>query len=481
MFPMAETYQAWLPHPGQLVREAPSTGPFRYSERHLQCVWADSRFRPTALVSTDGEPVRVVDPGRWNLEAGPDFMDATLIIGTGERHVQGDVEIHVRPSDWMAHGHAADSRYSRVIAHVTYFPGETAPSSLPAGAIQLSLADRLSATTSFSFESIDVTAYPFARVRETPPPCATVMCAWPPEKRAAVLEAAGQQRLLQKALRMADRAQASGADDLLYEELMGALGYKHNATPFRMLAQRVPLDALRSAPSPLDAYAILAGVSGLLPPTFASRWSDDAKRFMRSVWDSWWKQQDRWERRIMTADEWRRAGVRPQNHPLRRMAAAVAIFHPAKSIAEDILHVDAGNAEGWRRAVMEHLRPDDATEFWGQHLGLSAPKRDQPVALIGTRRLSSILSNVIVPFCAAAGKNVSGLLAAIPPEEENTHTRNAADVLFGRDHNPALHNTSGLRQQGLMQIFHDFCITDRTGCRECPFPKALREYDEGRH
>ena len=51
------------------------------SERHVQAIWYDGALRPEGLRTADGAPVRVVDPGRWNLEAGPDFRDAVLEIG----------------------------------------------------------------------------------------------------------------------------------------------------------------------------------------------------------------------------------------------------------------------------------------------------------------------------------------------------------------------------------------------------------------
>ena len=51
------------------------------SERHLQCLWFDAKFRPENIKTLSGEVVKIVNPGKWNLESGPDFLDATLLIG----------------------------------------------------------------------------------------------------------------------------------------------------------------------------------------------------------------------------------------------------------------------------------------------------------------------------------------------------------------------------------------------------------------
>ena len=75
------------------------------SERHVQAIWYDGALRPGNLRTAGGAPVRVVDPGHWNGEAGPDFRDAVLEIGDDRRKVRGEVEIHVREADWAAHGH----------------------------------------------------------------------------------------------------------------------------------------------------------------------------------------------------------------------------------------------------------------------------------------------------------------------------------------------------------------------------------------
>ena len=89
------------------------------TERHVQAIWYDGTLRPSSLHTTQGEPVEVLDPGEWNREAGPDFRHAAIKVG--DRLMNGDVEIHLRPSDWRAHGHAQNPAYADVIAHVTWF------------------------------------------------------------------------------------------------------------------------------------------------------------------------------------------------------------------------------------------------------------------------------------------------------------------------------------------------------------------------
>ena len=68
------------------------------------------------ILTVDGERVEIIRPGVHNRDAGPDFVNARLRIG-GQEWV-GNVEIHVRASDWYLHGHDGDPAYDNVVLHV---------------------------------------------------------------------------------------------------------------------------------------------------------------------------------------------------------------------------------------------------------------------------------------------------------------------------------------------------------------------------
>ncbi len=465
LFPRAASYAGRTSRTPPALRESSARSRrFPWSERHLQCVWFDPALRRSPLRTSDGEPVTVEDPGIWNLEAGPDFRGAAIRVGPDRRRLAGDVEIHVHPADWAGHGHGSDPRYDGVRIHVTYFPA-TGPVPQPPGTILIVLRDALAADPCFSFDTIDLAAYPFA-ARANPPPCSRMLAEWNPDERGAWLDSAGEERLRRKAERLAGLIEDRGTDQVLYEEVCCALGYKGNKAPFRRLAELLPLATLRdeSRGHVGAAYALLMGVAGLLPDKAGPRWDADTKTQVRSLWDAWWKRRERWEGRIMPRGAWQIAGLRPANRPERRIAAAASLFIGSTPPEQSDRFVDI--ARRWLESASDR--------YWDRRLSFSGARQNKAVALIGGARIDAIVNNVLVPFLAAGGSHPAGLLDQLPAEAENAIVRQTALSLFGPDYPPSLIR-SGLRQQGLIQIFHDFCLNDRSRCASCALPHALEK------
>jgi len=384
------------------------------TERHVQALWYDGHLRPKGIRTTDGIPVRVVDPGRWNVEAGPDFQSAVLEIGSSRRRIVGDVEIHLHPSDWRLHGHASDPAYARVVAHVTWYsaPSYGTPADrLPEGCISICLGEFLRTRPDFSPDEIDLSAYPYAHLPASPRPCERLF-AHDPNRLLSLLREAGTMRLEMKARRLAatfvrtqDHAQT------FYAETLGALGYKRNSPAFRRIAERMPwreLPAAREA-----ALASLLCVAGMT---------------------------------VARVSGWNRSGVRPSNSPERRLAAAAALF------------------AGTYPSLLGRLRACDLTTRTGQEACCDIICESK---LVGRRRAAAILANVVVPFALAEGR-LESVPKWLAPEETNSTTRLAAFRLLGRDHNPAMYSGNGLFIQGLIHVHQAICLSVHPDCASCP-------------
>jgi len=269
----------------------------RITERHVQAIWYDRDLRPACLETRDGAAVRVVHPGEWNAAAGPDFKGAVLEIGPRRHRVVGDVEVHLVPSDWDAHGHASDPAYRQVVAHVTWRNGAP-PASLPKNAVSICLGRYFAGESRLSVLDVDTGVYPFGRMPAEERPCRR-RAERDPESIRRMVADAGRWRLMAKSARMAALLKAGNPQQVFYSEVMGALGYGGNSEAFRTIAAAVPFAVLMAEPE--------SACSALCTAATFVTWRDDR--------------------------------VRPGNLPMRRLKAAARLFAEANVMAM----ADVGN------------------------------------------------------------------------------------------------------------------------------------------
>lgn len=396
-------------------------------ERYVQAVWYDPQFRPAKLRTQRGELVEVLDPGEWNLEAGPDFLRAVVEIGG--RRLSGDVEIHVRPSGWTSHRHSSDSAYSNVILHVTWCDGAR-PRDLPESVECIALAKYFASDKSFSPLSIDVSAYPLANIPDTPRPCEAYFGG---DVKAAleVVALGGKHRISLKAAAFKKQLALKKREQLFYEEVMAALGYKKNASVFREVAQTLPVDELPR--EIFSAEACLLGTAGLLPEVAAP----DSRE--RKLWDIWFV---RSREKMPGPSKWKFANVRPANSPQKRLAEAAKLFAGSSTILQDI--DEAGLDDPFKTAKCFSKRAKG----------------------LGAKRIAAVISNVAIPMALAEGR-LERIPDKIPPEDLSRPVKLVANRLFGRDHNSALYSGNNLYIQGLLQIYKDFCLSGGDACFSC--------------
>ncbi len=108
------------------------------NERLLQYIWQFQHFNKNEIETTTGEKLVIIKPGYLNTNQGPDFLDARIKISRNTW--AGNIELHIRASDWKRHGHATDPNYKNVILHVVWLDDDQYPShEIPT----LILADRV--------------------------------------------------------------------------------------------------------------------------------------------------------------------------------------------------------------------------------------------------------------------------------------------------------------------------------------------------
>ncbi len=439
------------------VRERPLLSlPRDFSELELQARWFAGDFGKT-FTGTAGEEVEIVQFGTWNRAAGPDFCEAAVQINRGNIR-RGSIEFDLVDHHWENHGHATNPAFDQTVLHVFVATGGRAFFTRTSANRQVPQVRVDPATLPAAFS----TNLPLAR----PGRCHAPLRGLEEDKVNSILAAAAQFRLHRKSQRLQQLSELHGDDEALFQELAAALGYKQNKLPFTLVAQRLGLKQLRTQPDEIEA--LLFGVAGFLNAPDLGSYQTGTRQYLRALWDRWWPGRAELERLVLPPGTWRLSGTRPLNHPQRRLAALDQIAVEWSGLQRSLGKRELAAA---RQFFSQLQHP-----YWNFHYTLTSKPAPAEMALIGETRLSEILANVILPWRQVRGIAAWTDYAALPARLSNRRLETGAARLFGDDPRRAHFLRAVAQQQGLLQIYEDFCLQDESDCAQCPFPEQMRKW-----
>ena len=470
---MTETFYSQWRHAGSiaLVRDASSGPP---PERLLQALWQRQRLQRYALRTLDGRPVRVLHPGFWNHEAGPDFRGAVIQL-ENETPIRGAVEVDPVGADWHAHGHAVNPAFAKVILHVIWNgPAHTA---LPTLLLEPYLA---SPWAELAGELAGHTQLPAEFAGQCRAPLAALTIA----EQNALLNQAAAVRLRSKAKLMERHARRHGWDAALWHGLFRALGYKHNVWPMQHLAEQLPTLHALGATDTVGWQARLLGAAGLLPDELRGQ-TVAAQEWLQTLWHHWWREREALEAITLPRTAWRLDGLRPANHPIRRLVLLAHWLARGDLVGrlESWLPVDCSKTQ-LLATLIERLTVWPSP-FWDWHWTFRSPRQKRRCSLLGASRVTDLAVNVILPWFHArcqAGRNQSELervearFQQWPSAQDNAVLKLARQRLFGEPRRLQ----GAAQQQGVLQVVRDFCDHAPATCEDCSFPDLVQSWPDQR-
>ncbi len=432
--------------------------PGSLNELELQARWFAGEFGRT-FRSTAGDDIEIVQFGTWNREPGPDFREAAIRLNKNQP-IRGCIELELIDRNWESHGHATNPAFDETVLHVfvtkserEFFTRTTTNRNVPQ--IQIDPA-------------VLADAFRLDHALARPGRCCAPLRDLPETRVRSILDAAAKFRLQRKSAALRAKIENHGIDESLFQEIAGALGYKENKLPFTLISQRLPLRLLRETIR--DSEAILFGVAGFLGTPDLAKFRRSTKEYLRELWDRWWPHRDEFERLILLPTIWKTSSTRPSNHPQRRLAALSVLIHQWPRFRRSVgkHHV---------KSIGDFLRSLNHP-FWKDHFTVSAHASSDPMALIGESRITEILANVIFPFWLGEedAQEVWSEYAKLPARLTNRRLETGATRLFGDDPRRKDFLRTVAHQQGLLQIFEDFCLHDHSDCASCPFPEQMRNW-----
>lgn len=471
---------------------------FPIAERVVRCAWYDQRIIKENLKTITGAPITVLSQGEWNLGGGPDFTDALIQFGDAEP-VRGAVEIHVRSSDWKRHRHTADEAYRDVILNVSLWHDDIEPDAyndLDQPIPHVELCGCLDTAPEELASSLDLENYPFSSASRVGKCCKAAKGR--EVSLMNMLEIAGQERLYFKANRLWRELENTSFTEALYRCVMESMGYKPNKKPFRALAAMIPAETVRgiesAAPPERRAEAlqsIFFAASGLFSNIQISADDDETREYCENLRAQWQSHSAGLRINPLTKKDWHIHGVRPANFPLRRMAgvsqllARISISGLENIVSSLAADVKAAAGPKEYRALLSRYAgyiEQPAEGYWAHRITPGGNFVENAPALIGKTMGVSVLINVFFPalMCRARLDGdeplrdaVIALYGASPALDEHQITRLMRYRIRGEAPGGAVPLGREIIQQGLLQVFFDFCDGYIRDCSSCPVPELI--------
>lgn len=418
------------------------------TEAFLQYVW-QHKLLDDGLTTTEGQPVVVERAGVLNRDAGPDFFDARIMVG-GIRWA-GNVEVHVKASDWSLHHHSEDKAYNNVILHVVYVHDADIKLEDGRSVPTVEIADAIPEHVWRNYDELmqsaltnDIPCSP--RLKEIP----------------EFLFHTGQDRLLVERLqRKSDdverllKSTRGSWEQVCYQIIAHYFGGKTNAFAFELLAKITPMSVLaKIKDNPFRVEALLFGQAGMLQGLFFDDYPNALQReynYMSAAYSL----------KPMPAHLWKFFRIRPAGFPTLRISQFAALISQSSNLFSKLLETKDAK-------VLRAFFDVKASDYWNTHYRFDKPVDRKAQAMerrLGDLSIDTILINAWVPLLFKYGvahdnekykEQALAILHQIPAERNNIVRLWQKAGIDAEDAGDT---------QAMLQRYNEYCSKKR--CLEC--------------
>jgi len=410
-------------------------------ESILHYVWQNKLFTAHDLQTTDGEKLEIVDVGRINTDAGPDFFNAKIRIG--ETLWAGNVEIHTNSTDWYKHNHPSDRVYDSVILHVVLHADAE---------VYRGDGDRIPQLILKYPGQIDAN-YEQLFSEQKWIPCSDKINLVPSIFIQSWKSALLTERLEQKmnAIEFLLKENNQHWEEAFYITLARNFGFGTNSQAFESLAKSISIAVLsKHKDNILQLEALLFGQSGLLN-------SDKQDDYSRNLNKEYEFLKAKYGLSPIDGSQWKLLRLRPENFPYVRIAQFAALIHTSTKLFSKIV-------ENPEIESLEKLFDCEPSSYWKSSY-LFSNVSSLHIKKLGAQSIDGIIINTVVPFlfCYASHKNNEELkdksirlLEEIPAEHNS--------IINGWN-KLSLKTESAYDSQALLQLKRVYC--EQRNCLRC--------------
>jgi hypothetical protein len=418
-------------------------------EDFLHYLWKYQLFDISNLKTTQNESISILKPGAHNLNSGPDFLNAKIDI---ENQLWfGNVEIHLKSSDWYLHQHETDKNYDAVILHVVweYDTDVFIKDNTPIATLELKNIVSKNVLNNYQKLSSKNTQW-IPCEKELHTIDSFLLNNW--------LERLYIERLEDKSKSIAFLLKASKNDweAVLFQLLAKNFGLKENGDSFLKLAKSIPFSIIRKERNDLTKLsALLFGQAGFLSENIESSYHTELRKEYEYL-------QHKYQLTPLSKHEFQFFRMRPSNFPTVRIAQLIALYHQHQNLFSTVI-----NLETIENLYM--LFTIEVSEFWNSHFTFEKTSKITKKKFTNLF-LDLIFINTIIPLQFTYQKTTNSIdeerlfekMKGLKPE------KNSIILKFSE---LKIETKNAFESQALLELKNNYCASKR--CLECAIGNKL--------
>jgi hypothetical protein len=415
----------------------------------LHYIWKYKKYPFACIRTTKGHPISVQSSGTHNHLSGPDFFNAKLSIE--EQMWAGNVEIHIKSSDWYAHNHETDSNYDSVILHVVWEDDVAVFRADGSEIPTLELKNHISTELLCNYQKL------FQQKPNTFINCGKDIATISGFNFNNWKERLYFERLEQKSEVVLKLLEASKNDweKVLFTLLLKNFGSKINGELFLELAKNLDFSIIRKLQNkPLELEALLFGLSGLLE----TEHTDTYYLKLRKSYD-YLAHKYQLDKEVMSTPEFFK--LRPPNFPTIRLSQIAQLYAMSHSLFY--------NAVQNEETDLYRLFSVNTSEYWENHFTFRKVSKTS-VKKTSKKFIDFLVINTILPlkFCYLKQQGLSvndaftKPIVMIPPEKNS---------IIQKYKELGVHVDTAKDSQALLELYTSYCTKNK--CLQCAVGSEL--------
>ena len=410
------------------------------NEKLLQYLWNFKIFNDFNFIDVDGNPLEILDFGKWNFNSGPDFLFGK--IKQKNLVLAGNIELHVKSSDWIFHQHSGNPEFENIIAHVVFVHD---------GEIEEFKTKKIPTLELKNYIDENVIAKYQVLLQETQfIPCEKIF------NPALVPFYFYEENLLKKLdEKSEEHAEAlqlckNNYEEVLFQQLAYAFGLKVNAHIFKQIAESIDFSIIHKIrQNPLQLEALFFGICGWL-----ERPADEQMQIWKREFDFI---QNKFSKKFAVITP-KFSRLRPPNFPTLRLSQLAALYAQHQNLFSKLM--EAKNTEQLRQ-IFSKIK---ASDYWDERFNFGKISNVKGEKFLTKDFIDLILINAVLPIKYTHLKNtdenaaqeILAFYEKLQPEKNTVIEQWKTLGLEVKD---------ALESQALLYHYHNICIEKK--CLQC--------------